>query len=655
VNPADLLRARKSLSLVLVALLGGAAACTSDPSGVGDDDDDDVGDDDDTGDDDDDDDGDDEPACEATGPEVLADGVDNDCDAYTDEVVVCPGSGDVATIAEGVAAAPAGGRVEVCGGTYEELLTIDKAVTIVAPDGKDATFLDANSNGVALTVSGTGTGVVSLEGFTIREGAGAIVCDDSALALKDSLVTDSRNDAGGGGLRAAGCDLHVVDSAFTLNSSAALGGAVNVADSTGDFTGCSFSENEADKGGAVAIAGGAIEIKDGTFTSNSANVEGGALHLTGDAVIDSSTFTLNYCAWIGGVAYTNTAAPIIKNSTFHDNEAYFEGGAMYFHHSAAVLTDNAFTSNLAFKDDGGAMRIFESPIRLERNLIQGNQAGKAGGGFKASHVAGVYIDNDILDNVAAGGGGGAMWDNDSSTIQGGRIAGNTAAGDGGGVHLALWAVAGGSIKDVVIEDNQGRNGGGMWFADQYVPVTVSGLTVQGNTATQRGGGLYMRYAGTGTMSSTLVASNAATLEGGGIYVSAVLQTATPCKLDVAPYTPGQCATNLATNLDGMVLYANTTAGSGAGLVNGHENLVVSNSVIAGHAGAGVKVIGTGAQTWTFNDTFPASFSGMSDPTGSNGNIAADPMFMAVPTDFHLQVGSPLIDAGEGGADIGLYP
>lgn len=77
-------------------------------------------------------------------------------------------------------------------------------------------------------------------------------------------------------------------------------------------------------------------------------------------------------------------------------------------------------------------------------------------------------------------------------------------------------------------------------------------------------------------------------------------------------------------------------------------------------------------SWEYNDTFPANFAGMADPTGSDGNISAEPSYVhpfgddyamgPQIFDYHLVPGSPGIDAGppelrdpDGSrADIGAY-
>jgi hypothetical protein len=78
-----------------------------------------------------------------------------------------------------------------------------------------------------------------------------------------------------------------------------------------------------------------------------------------------------------------------------------------------------------------------------------------------------------------------------------------------------------------------------------------------------------------------------------------------------------------------------------------------NNVLYGND-VGLEVVFGSPQnypTWAYNLVAGgANYSGIPDQTGTNGNISADPMFDSpADGDYHLQAGSPCIDAGFNGA------
>ena len=48
-------------------------------------------------------------------------------------------------------------------------------------------------------------------------------------------------------------------------------------------------------------------------------------------------------------------------------------------------------------------------------------------------------------------------------------------------------------------------------------------------------------------------------------------------------------------------------------------------------------------SWRYVDTVPAGFAGMANPTGSDGNLTADPQFDA---GYHLGAGCACVDAAD---------
>jgi nitrous oxidase accessory protein NosD len=571
--------------------------------------------------------GDGDEVCVPTGNEELGNLRDDDCDGLIDEVRVCAdGRAPFATLAEAVAAAPDGTGLEICAGTYRENLVLDRAIQLRG-EGADLTIIDGGALGSTLEVVAAGA-AVRLAELTIQGGdtdldGGGVRCESSDLALAGVVVAGNEA-AYGGGLAGHGCTIEVTGGALSGNSAG-------------------------EGGGAIAILDGALSMSGTLLTGNHANGKGGALHVVGEAEVADSRFEGNSTAWAGGAIYLEGGRPTFERNAIVDNTATQEGGGLYLHQSTATLIENEITDNHA-GDDGGGVRAFESAARLERNLIARNHAAVDGGGAKISHIQSTLIDNEIVDNVADAGGGGLELDNDASIVTGGTIAGNQAA-LGGGVHIQLAPWADGGLDGVTLTGNTAERGGGLLLEDNFQPLVLRGLVLEDNVAA-RGADLHMRSSIV-TVTNTLFRGGAASQSGGAVYVGPPRAWNRLC-----PCPPALDAT-----VDFAVIRG-SSAPKGAAVFVAGAGLTVTNSVISGASGTAVTVEGAGnAPTWRYNDASPASFAGMADPTGSNGNLAVAPQWIDPDGgDFHLAAGSPCVDAGDPArndldgsrADLGIF-
>ena len=578
-------------------------------------------------------------------------GDDDDFDDVEPIAVCATGGAAYATVAEAVAAVPSGSVITLCPGTYAERVGIAGKRIKIAGAGADRTFLDAGAAGTALTI--TDGADVMVTGLTIQHGlasapGGGISCADSELVVTDSALLDNRS-TGGGGVCGAFCTVTIERTRFERNEGGAVGGGALFAQSTAEVLDSDFIGNSADDGGGVALIEGTATVRGNRFEGNDGRVKGGAIYVSSDATIDANVITGNRGGWTGAGIYVWMNAPIISANTIDANVAVEEGGGIYAHMSEVAILDNDITANTA-GDDGGGVRLFTSTARVERNFIARNQVGDAGGGLKSSHLPSQIIDNQIMDNVA-GTGGGLELDNDSSIIRGGVISGNR-AGTGGGIRLSLWPWNGGVLDGVRIADNQASTGGGIALDNNFQPVTMRRLTVEGNRAS-RGGGIFTRATNL-ALSNSLLVGNVSSGNGGGLY----LRTPDPWT-QVCPCPPATPQVNL----DFVVAHANV-ADTGAAIWTQVPGLSVESSIVTDHVGVAVAVADLAAPPrWRWNDTVPATFSGMADPTGVDGNLAVTPLFAdPITRDFRLLAASHCVDAGDPAlrdrdgsrADMGLF-
>lgn len=565
-------------------------------------------------------------------------------------IVVCGES-----IQDAIDSAPAGAVLDICAGTYREPLVIrDKSLTLRGTDGAASTIIDGAGLGSALAVIDTPSPGVTVRGLTFTNGStsgpgGGIRCSASRLIVNTSVVTENEAD-GGGGLYATSCALTVAGSRFANNDgNSRWGGGAWVVGSSGTIRNSRFIGNRAERGGGVAIEEGTLVLRDSVLRRNVGAVRGGGLYHSSNAAVLRTSILDNTSNWIGGGVYVFQHAPTISLSKISGNTSVNDGAGLYVHQSGVQLLDNTISFNVS-QDDGGGVRVFESECRLERNVIEENESGDGGGGIRLSHLQSVLIDNVVRNNQSGNIGGGIELDNDSSLVRGGLVSGNT-SGLGGGIAVTKAPFNGCRIEAIDIVDNDASEGGGLYVADNYVPVAMRLLTVEGNQASQ-GAGLAVR--GTNfTLDHAVFDGNTATGSGGAIAHGA--GGACP----EAPCPPA----NPVGNIDFIVAYGNG-AGSGGFLWTNQTGLSIENSIIEANTGSGVDLdSGVPAPAWRWNDMRPRSFDDMADPTGTSGNIAANPLFIN-PTagNFRLGAGSPARDAGDPSltdadgsrADMGRY-
>jgi len=557
-------------------------------------------------------------------------------------LTVCAGGGATfTTLGEAIAMAPARASIQVCPGVYQERLSIDgKPLWIIGTAGAAETILDAGAAGSAVTVRGTAAPGLKLQGFTIRAGAtpatgAGIHCEGSTLSLLADVVTGNHADAGGGGLSADTCALDVSTTRFDGNQGFPSGGGALLVNSTGEVRDSQFVGNHAEAGGGVAVVEGTVALRRNTIESNMSVLRGGGINHASTGPIADNAIRDNMAGWTGGGAYLAFHALQFTGNTVSNNTSANDGGGIYIDTAEVTVNNNTVSGNRS-QDDGGGLRIFTSKVHAEGNVIEDNVAGDSGGGLRVSHIASLFLNNVIRRNQAVNGGGMDM-DNDSSIVRGGEISANL-ADRGAGIRAVLGPWDGAAIEDAVISGNKATGpGGGIALDDNFQPVTLRRLTITGNTAAS-GGGVSV----TSTdfrMSNVLLAGNTASGSGGAIHVTppAAWTAACPC--------PPTQATG---QLDFLTIFGNTAPIGSALFTADTGPLSIRNSILFQNAGTAVRIeTGAPRPVWAYDDTSPESLSGMPSPTGTNGNIALDPLFVdAAGGNFHLAAASPAANAGD---------
>ena len=238
----------------------------------------------------------------------------------------------------------------------------------------------------------------------------------------------------------------------------------------------------------------------------------------------------------------------------------------------------------------------------------------------------------VLDGQASGSVVTVLTGEKISTIDGFTIR-NGKATYGGGLYCY------GGSPTIANTTITGNSGGGI-YCESSSP-TIINTAITGNSAS-RGGGIYC-YGGSPTIINTTITGNNA-YYGGGI-----------CCIGGSPTISNNTITG-------------NRASSGGGVYFASNSLTIANTIIAfNSSGIGVANNSSGTLTLRYNCVYANAqynYSGVPDPTGTNGNISADPRFVRTPAvgadgkwgtadddlgDLHLRPGSPCIDAGDNGA------
>jgi len=316
----------------------------------------------------------------------------------------------------------------------------------------------------------------------------------------------------------------------------------------------------------------------------------------------------------------------IESNTIKDNTASSSGGVHASGYNVTInFTNNTISNNTATKNGGGVQAYGD--VTFTNNTISGNTAFEGGGGFYAYGFGSAssysftftFTNNTISDNTASWDGGGVYvyCDYVTSTFTSNKITGNTAK-YGGGVYASGYHDAFTFTNNTISENTASKNGGGVLA---WHDVTFTNNTITDNTASEYGGGVLVYYAYLGvTFTNNTISGNAASNTSGisfGGGVAIILTSEQPTNV---------LYNNVFWNNSGDI-------GKDSWINNDGDNDYVP-APISLFANNFDQTIDTGY--WT---KLPITI----DPSNLNN---VDPLFVdAANDDFHLQVASPMINAG----------
>lgn len=483
------------------------------------------------------------------------------------------------------------------------------------------TLIGAGTSGESLTTIINGNGIDRVFDLftdsTVTMQRVAIMGGDS----QDALSSNSTSGNGGGGIRAWEANLTLTEVVLQNNRATNHGG------------GLSFTYNDFGRPKLTTLS-----IASSTLTHNEAGINGGALIIGGGAtaylvnsdVISNtarakSTSGINRYGGGGlyvGAGYTPLGGNLLNTTvyltqtTFSDNlttdrnnnliSGAAWGGAIHLELAVVSISQSTFQENAAEGDFGGAIYSDNARLTVTASTFTHNRILSEGGAIATGSVLFTDIRNSTFTNNQAVeealGGGGAISGRGQESggffgISDSTFTNNSTAGSGGAVLTGSNSVV---VNSEFVNNQAGSNGGAIAIqrSNMDAPAVIRNVTVRGNQATVRGGGIHngqVLY-----LSDSLIRDNmAVTADGGGIsnyQAYALTITNTDILSNSAKVNGGglfdshltQGSNNLfpgTTRLTDVIVDGNRADGDGGGLYSYSTMRIVNSTVSNNRAGA----------------------------------------------------------------------
>lgn len=532
------------------------------------------------------------------------------------------------TIQAGINAASPGDTVQVAPGTYHENIEMKSGVVIQGAGAGDDpsihSIIDGGGNGSVVTANGVDS-IAKLDGFTIRNGyadydhGGGMHNSEASPIVSNCVFFKNSAGGNGGGMYNTDSSPTVINCTFMENSAQTYGGGMSNFDSSPTVANCTFAFNTA--GDVGGIGGGmnnwrsSSTVTNCVFVGNSAYSRGGGMSnwYGSSLTVTNCYFVRNSTDADGGGMENYHSHPTVTDCTFSENSSGEEGGGMYNYQSSPTVTNCTFSLNTAVQDGGGMFNYVDSSPTVTDCTFSENSSGEWGGGMHNQFSYPAVTNCTFLENSSGERGGGICNINSDPTVSNCHFLGNGSGTDGGGIYNGSSFP---TVTDCTFQGNLALYGGGMYNLWSY-PV-VTNCTFSLNTAVNYGGGMLNFYLSSPTVTNCIFAVNRA-FAGGGVFNSNSDPTVTNC-----------------------TFFGNVADYSGGGMADYYSSPTVTNCILWGD---------NPNEIFNVEGSTPSvTYSNIQGGYPGTGNINADPLFVNVTTgDFHLQQGSPCIDAGTNGA------
>jgi len=265
---------------------------------------------------------------------------------------------------------------------------------------------------------------------------GALEIDGGSLTLDTVTFDNNSTQSLGGGVRAFGDAVVIINDCLFVNNKAGSGAAINAG--TGiTVRNTVFRGNSASQRATVYFTGNTSDsvLENVTFDQNLANGSGGGaiLFLGRKLLIDGLIAAGNQVTGGKGGAVLTTGTAHAKevrivNAIFEGNKAE-DGGAISVSGSPDLLdiTHSSFISNVA-TDDGGALYVTSGNVTVTNDTFSGNQANDQGGAIYVASSTVLTMQHATLSGGSAARGN-ALYINLTIGARAAELANNLIDGD----------------------------------------------------------------------------------------------------------------------------------------------------------------------------------------------------------------------------------
>jgi hypothetical protein len=382
----------------------------------------------------------------------------------------------------------------------------------------------SQNSGGGIINNGTMSISDGLVGSNLAQGEGGGIVNAGTLNLLRVTVSNNSVVGAGGGIANDKGNLTIASSTITANEATSSGGGlVNPAGggiqnhATLSISDSVVSGNQAPSGGGIANDGSLdlVRVTVGGAQGNTATLDGGGIdNLAGGvATLSACAVSDNQATGIpssqstgsgnGGGIY-NAGNLALHSTALNNNSAVANGGGLYNAANSQAITDthSSLVGNQAAGSGGGVWN--GGNLVIHTGLLSHNSAGMFGGGIDNEVAAGLVLDHTRVEGnkTTLRGAGLANQGHLSATNDSFRL--NVTAGTGGGVWTRSTSLV--SIATSDFHSNRAASGGGLFNQSLLV---LSHDTIEANTATKRGGGLFNDRKGIVTLRADVIHNNVA--------------------------------------------------------------------------------------------------------------------------------------------------